>query len=122
MGADAWSNARLVPSSPLAPARRLALIVISVGLLIAGAGIVLVLVFDTLLGFVAVAAGVLGARSGERRWAYIAYLERRGGRYATPAMLGAASWIPSFRGGSEGPYLGGTGDSLGAGGDGGGSD
>jgi hypothetical protein len=110
-----------VPSSPLAPARRLALIVISVGLLIAGAGagVVLVLAFDTLLGFVAVAAGMLGARSGERRWAYIAFLERCGGRYATPAMLGAASWIPSFRGGSEGPSLGGTGDSLGGGGDGG---
>ena len=119
MGAGARSNARLVPSSPLAPARRLALIVISVGLLIAAAGIVLVLVFDTLLGFVAAVAGVLGARSGERRWGYIAFLERRGGRYATPAMLSAASWIPSFRGGSEGPYLG---DNLGAGGDGGGSD
>jgi hypothetical protein len=37
-------------------------------------------------------------------------------------MLGAASWIPSFSGGSEGPYLGGTGDSLGAGGDGGGNE
>ena len=94
----------------------------SVGLLIAGAGIVLVLAFDTLLGFAAVAAGVLGARSGERRWAYIAFLERRGGRDATPAMLGAASWIPSFSGGSEGPRLGGTGDSLGGGGDGGGND
>jgi hypothetical protein len=44
----------------------------------------------------------------------VAYLERRGGRSATPAMLGAASWIPSFSCGSEGPYLGGTDDARSA--------
>jgi hypothetical protein len=115
-------SCRPVPApSPLASARRVAVAVLVVGLLIAAGGVVLVLVFDTFAGFAAVAVGVFVALGAERRRSYIDLLERRGGRYATASMLSAGSWLP-FRSGSGGPTLGGQGDMLGGGGGDGGGD
>jgi len=108
-------------SSPLAAPRRVARIVLVVGLLVAAAGIVLVLALDVLAGFAAVAIGVLVAVGAERRLSHIAFLERRAprvGPYGAAALLGPRSWLPSWRG-TGGPMLGGEGDNLDGGGDGG---
>ena len=114
----------MVASSPLASARRVARIVLVAGLLVAAAGIVLVLALDVLAGFAAVAVGVLVALGAERRLSHITFLERRaprGGHLGPAALLGPRSWLPSWRG-TGGPTLGGEGDNLDSGGDGGSND
>ena len=109
-----WMSA----SSPFGAARRTAVAVLVAGLLIAAAGIVLVLVLDFLPGFAVVAVGVFVALGAENRRSQIDLLERRGRRAAGVFVLGRRSWLPSLRG-SGGPTLG-DGQGLGNGGDGGG--
>ena len=85
------SGGRLLP---LAAPRRVARIVLVLGLLVTAAGIVLVLALDVLAGFAAVAIGVLVALGAERRLSHITFLERRaprGGPSAPPRCSAPAA-------------------------------